>query len=71
MVDLLVRSSHVVGTVHVLHGSPEMVGDADSICSLSAGISLALLWGLHAWWQCRGLIIYLREGWCLHWHCGR
>ena len=49
MVDLLVRSSHVVG-------------DADSICSLRAGISLALLWGLHPCWQCGGLMIYLREG---------
>ena len=29
--------------VHVVHGSPAMV--ADSICSLRAGISLALLWG--------------------------
>ena len=52
MVDLLVRSSHVV-----VHGTPEMVGDADSI----SGISLALLWGLHL--SARGL--------CLHWHCGR
>ena len=31
--------------VHVVHGTHEMVGDADSICSLRAGISLALLWG--------------------------
>ena len=57
--------------VHVVHGSPEMVGDADSICSLRAGISLALLRGLHPCWQCGGLMICLREGWCLHWHCGR
>ena len=56
--------------VHVVHGSPEMVGDADSICSLRAGISLALLWGLHPCLQCGGLTICLREGWCLHWHCG-
>ena len=48
--------------VHVVHGSPEMVGDADSICSLRAGISLALLWGLHPCWQCGCLMIYLREG---------
>ena len=45
--------------VHVVHGSPEMVGDADSICSLRAGISLALLWGLHPCWQCGGLMICL------------
>ena len=29
--------------VHVLHGSPEMVGDADSICSLRAGISIGII----------------------------
>ena len=45
--------------VHVAHGSPEMVGDADSICSLRAGISLALLWGLHPCCQCGGLMICL------------
>ena len=45
--------------VHVVHGSPEMVGDADSICSLRAGISLTLLWGLHPCWQCGGLMICL------------
>ena len=48
--------------VHVVHGTPEMVGDADSICSLRAGISLALLWGLHPCWQCGGLMIYQRVG---------
>ena len=48
--------------VHVVHGTAEMVGDADSIYSLRAGISLALLWGLHPCWQCGGLMIYLREG---------
>ena len=31
--------------VHVLHGSPEMVGDADSICSLRAGISTGIIVG--------------------------
>ena len=31
--------------VHVVHGSPEMVGDADSICSLSAGISTGIIIG--------------------------
>ena len=31
--------------VHVVHGSPEMVGDADSICSLRAGISTGIIWG--------------------------
>ena len=54
--------------VHVVHGSPEMVADADSICSLRAGMPVV---GLHTCWQCGGLMIYLREGWCLHWHCGR
>ena len=54
MVDLLVRSSRVVGTCS--SWDPEMVGDADSICSLRAGISLALLWGLHPCWQCGGIV---------------
>ena len=31
--------------VHVLHGSPEIVGDADSICSLRAGISTGIILG--------------------------
>ena len=31
--------------VHVLHGSPVMVGDADSICSLRAGISIGIIVG--------------------------
>ena len=31
--------------VHVVHGSPEMVGDADSICSLRAGISIGIILG--------------------------
>ena len=31
--------------VHVLHGSPEMVGDADSICNLRAGISIGIILG--------------------------
>ena len=57
--------------VHVVHGYPEMVGDADSICSLRAGISTGIIVGLHPCWQCGGLMICLREGWCLHWHCGR
>ena len=57
--------------VHVVHGSPEMVGDADSICSLRAGISTGIIVGLHPCCQCGGLMICLREGWCLHWHCGR
>ena len=56
--------------VHVVHGSPDMVGDADSICSLRAGISTGIIAGLHPCWQCGGLMICLREGWCLHWHCG-
>ena len=43
--------------VHVVHGSPEIVGDADSICSL--GSPLALFWGPHPSWQCGGQMIYL------------
>ena len=31
--------------VHVVHGSPEIVGDADSICSLRAGISIGIILG--------------------------
>ena len=31
--------------VHVVHGSPEIVGDADSICSLRAGISTGIIVG--------------------------
>ena len=31
--------------VHVVYGSPEMVGDADSICSLRAGISTGIIVG--------------------------
>ena len=31
--------------VHVFHGSPEIVGDADSICSLRAGISIGIIVG--------------------------
>ena len=58
--------------VHVVHGSSEIVGDADSICSLRAGISTGIIVGaIHPCWQCGGLMIYWREGWCLHWHCGR
>ena len=30
---------------HVVHGSPEIVGDADSICSLRAGISIGIILG--------------------------
>ena len=29
--------------VHVVHGSPEFVGDTDSICSLRAGISTGIV----------------------------
>ena len=29
--------------VHVVHCSPEIVGDADSICSLRAGISIGII----------------------------
>ena len=45
--------------VHVVHGSPEMVGDADSICSLRAGISTGIIVGLHPCCQCGGLMICL------------
>ena len=31
--------------VHVVHGSPAIVGDADSICSLRAGISIGIIVG--------------------------
>ena len=31
--------------VHVVHCSPEIVGDADSICSLRAGISTGIIVG--------------------------
>ena len=31
--------------VHVVHGSPEIVGDSDSICSLRAGISIGIILG--------------------------
>ena len=56
--------------VHVVHSSPEIVGDADFICSLRAGISTGIIVVAHPCLQCGGLMIYLQEGWCLHWHCG-
>ena len=31
--------------VHAVRGSPEIVGDADSICSLRAGISTGIIVG--------------------------
>ena len=31
--------------VHIVHGSPEIVGDTDSICSLRAGISIGIIVG--------------------------
>ena len=31
--------------VHVVHGSPEIVEDADSICRLRAGISIGIIVG--------------------------
>ena len=45
--------------VHVVHGSPEMVGDADSICSLRADISTGIIVALHPCCQCGGLMICL------------
>ena len=33
--------------VPVVHSSPEIVGDADSICSLRAGISTGIIVGGH------------------------
>ena len=50
--------------LHVVHGSPEIFGVAESICSARAGFSTGIILGAHwlcgSWYFLAGL--HLREG---------